>query len=573
MKIMKKITAMLLLAFMLISILAGCKKDNQSENGDETSGTSENEMSVLIGEGGESLYKLVRPSGMPNNLLRVCTDFYKTIRSDSEFSIKFSDDFLRADLDKSEPTEILFGAADRDEVREVYGEINFDGYAVKSVGNKIVIAAYTEENLRKASERFFAECVKIEDGGKKITFVKNIVEKGSEELFFGGEKDISEYKIVYAEDMLIPAQLLRKYIRTAYDITLEVVKHTDPESEKEILVGKTGRSESKANAPKDQLSFVFEATENKIIINADSESVLKSAMSYINNNYILTSPKFNFPKSLSLNEFQFYGEDIKEITEGADVRIMSFNILCELWDANATMEPRIYGVIGTIKYYSPDVIGIQEVSPKWYQVIRKYLGDEYVFINANRPSGTDQNYTALAYNKNKVKFITSEYKIYSVYNSTRLRSINLGVFETLEDGKRFAVTNTHFNANHKTAAEENINRNTQATELVAKIKEYTKKYDCPIFMCGDYNSKDETEAYKIIVADGTIKEAKKTAEKKGKVCLTYHDLGVAPGSASSSIDHIFYTGKARALYYTTLVDEVVVRSSDHCPIFADFVLE
>ncbi len=563
-----KIIALLLLLMTALSLFVGCKKQEENDESENTE-----ELSVLIGEGGESLYKLVRPQKMPKDYLTACTDFFKTICKDSKFSLKFGDDYTKKDADKSAPLEILFGATDRDETRAVYDEINYDGYAVKSVGNKIVIAAYTKEKLREASSRFFSECIKIEDDGQKLTFVKNVVEKGSEEKFFTPENKLEDYKIVYGYSNLNAAKALATEIRKYSGIELPVVSYRDGSQEKEILVGETGREESKSTLPETNLGFVFKAVGTKLVINAEETSYVDAAITQIKDKFIVNAPSMNFAKSTVIDTVAYAGPESTALTEGADIRIMSFNILCELWDKNATMEPRILGVVGTISAYQPDVIGIQEVSPKWYSVIRKYLGEDYEFINSNKPSGTDQNYTALAYNKNKVKLIANDYKIYSVYNSTRLRSINFGLFEHIATGKQFGVTNTHFNANHKTAAEENINRNTQATELVAKIKEYTDKYNCPIFMCGDYNSKDETAAYKTIVADGTIKEAKNTAKTKGKICLTYHGLGTNPASGSSSIDHIFHTGKTTALYYTTLVDDILVKSSDHCPIFADFTLD
>ena len=233
------------------------------------------------------------------------------------------------------------------------------------------------------------------------------------------------------------------------------------------------------------------------------------------------------------------------------------------------IEGRTAGVVECISAYAPDVIGVQEVSTKWYTVLRSYLGDDYTFINSDLRGTKDNNYTALAYNKKTVKLLKSDLYTYSVYNSWRLRGVNFGLFELLETGKQFGVTNTHFNANHNNR-DHTPERTTQATEFVAKIKEYQSKYNCPIIMTGDFNAKDETKPYSVIVSDGTIKEAKNTADVKGKICLTYHNLGQSPAAGSSSIDHIFHTSGVRATYYTTLADKVLDITSDHNPIFADF---
>ncbi len=571
----KKIISTLLLAIMLLTFMSSCEKKDPSVGGNTTGEETTADVNllpepVLIGDDGESDYKLIRPEGMPQNLLSVCTGFYKEIRSDSAFSIKFGDDYHREGDGTSEAFEILFGAVDRAESIEVYDEINYDGYAVKNVGNKIVIAAYTEESLKKASELFFTECIKLEDGGAKVSFVKNVIEKGTKEKFFGKDNKLEDYTIVYGKNSLKVAENLKEVIRINCGFKLEILPHTAAETEKEILIGDTGREESDNTLPETSLGFIFKPVGTKIVINSAENIFLESCIPYIEREFLKNTHVMNFAKDTVVDMIAYSGTDRTALTADADIRIMSFNILSEEWTDEAVLEPRILGVVGTIMAYQPDVIGVQEVSARWYKVLKEYLTD-YVFINDNKPSGTNQNYTALAYNKNKVKLLESDFTIYSVYNSKRLRSINFGLFETLDTGKKFAATNTHFNANH--GGDNTPQRVTQAKEFVAKIQSYVRTYKVPIFMCGDYNSNDSSEPYKVIANSGFISEAKLTAKTKGKICLTYHNLGSAPGSASSSIDHIFYTGSTTPLYYTTLTDDVLNKSSDHCPIFADFTLD
>ncbi len=566
---MKKLTAIILLTVFVFTALISC----ENEKGGETQSTTTAEVSGIshvIAENGESDYIIIRGENAKDIAVKAGAELYTSIKEKTDASIKFKTDFVKDGEDTSDKKEILFGSVNRPECRLVYSEINYDGYAIRLVDNKIVIAAYTDEKLLEAKELFLNECLRFDEDGKKVTFVKEIVEKGSEELFFNAENKLEDYRVVYSSTLLKEASMLVKYIKDMYGITLDMVSYKDGEQEKEILVGDTGRTESKKAVAKTPMGFVFKTDGSKIVINSIGDSAMAGVMSYINENYIRTSPAFNFPKNVNVDAFAYYGPESNTLTPDADIRVMSFNILSEEWDAAAGITPRIYGIIGTIKYYSPDVIGIQEVSKQWYSIIRQYLGDEYIFVNSDILSSTDNNYTALAYNKNKVKLLRKEVTFYSVYNSKRLRSINFGAFQTLDTGKVFAVTNTHFNANH--GGDNTKQRETQAREFVAKINAYSKQYNCPIIMCGDYNSKDEASPYKII-SDAGFLEAKKSALSKGKVFATIHDLGKNPGAGASSIDHIFHIGKAKPLYYTTLCDDILKISSDHCPIFADFKLE
>ncbi len=265
--------------------------------------------------------------------------------------------------------------------------------------------------------------------------------------------------------------------------------------------------------------------------------------------------------------------DRQELTNGADIRIMSYNILASEWSDGLTVASRQEAVIGAVRAYSPDVVGIQEVGKDWYKALIAQLGNDYVFVNTKVNGSTNDNYTSLAYNKNKVKLIHSEYITYTKRNSARIRLLNIGVFERLSDGKRFIVTNTHFNANHTTAEAENITRVAQATEMLAKIKNLIAKYDCPVFSTGDYNCPKGSDPYNVLFSEGIYKAARDDAAERGNHVRSTHGVGSKPSSdPSGSIDHIFYTGNVSTLYFTTLISQPDLNVSDHCPIFADFKL-
>lgn len=568
--------ACILACLTLFPLVTSChKNDNDADDVTTTDPVISEPLleKILIGEDGSTEYKIIRSEFITDSSYAKFKSFFDEIKTKTGITFKQNDDYLRADLDRSEYYEIIFGKADRDECREVYANTSYDGYSIKHVGKKIIIAAYQQSQMVYAVKTFFEECLEIveENGVKKTYYVKDVTSKGSEEAFFNADNPITDYKIVYSKEAESAASTLAKYMRKYTGISLDTVPDSTEKTDKEILVGETNREESSSNEKISKIGYIVKVSGTKIVIRSGIPENLENSVKSIADNYMLMSPVFNMPASQNTVHTSYAGEDKADITEDADFRVMSFNILSEEWTAEAKdIESRAVGVAGCILYYEPDVIGIQEVSKNWYKLLKEYIGDTYVFVNTTANGVESGCYTGLAYNKNKVDLVESDINYYSVYNSKRLRLVNMGLFEKIDTGKRFIVTDTHFNANHQSADIENQNRVTQAKEFIALIDSYRKQYDCPIVMTGDFNSMDNTDPYKTILSDTLITETKYTAKVKGNICRTYHDLGTPPPTSMESIDHIFVTGAVTPLYYTTINDEYVLNSSDHCPIFCDF---
>ena len=97
-----------------------------------------------------------------------------------------------------------------------------------------------------------------------------------------------------------------------------------------------------------------------------------------------------------------------------------------------------------------------------------------------------------------------------------------------------------------------------------------ERYNCPVITTGDYNTTEAEDGYKTITEVAQVSEAKYTAKKINRQCVTYHDLGKTVSvSKSNSIDHIFGTDRVEFMYFNVLVDKTVINASDHCPIYAD----
>ncbi len=562
-----KTIAMLLLAIMLLSMLAACKTPSTEDNPDgettipdETTPVVEDAGKTLIFHGREkSEYKLISGENVSNDIESRFTFFKSRLKNKLNPYYTESDDVYPDNFDISATKEILFGPVNRDECREIYDQLNYDGYAVKKVGNKIVIAAYTVTNMADAIDAFFKQCTVMEeneDGTKSLYYVKDVMDVGKTPLMFDSKEVAESCKIVYSNESKNVAVSLATKIKKIFGISLPLVSDSSAESEYEIIVGNTKRSESAQVKPMNRYAYAVQNIGKKVVIVYGANAQPDEAIDVFFDKCLLSSPTFNLPPSINLSDAIYDGVDRDVLSDGANVRIMSFNILNEEWASNPDLTPRISGVTNCILYYMPDVIGIQEVSPKWYAVLREKLGHIYEFINPDILGGKDYNYTGLAYNKNTVNLIESDLMFYSVYNSKRIRLVNAGLFELKDSGIKFVTTSTHFNANHDDR-DHTPERTTQATEFIERIKQYVAKYDCPIFATGDYNAKPDTKPYAVFMDSGIFKDSRLTAPSIGR-------------TQCSPIDHIFHTADATPIYYTTIYDGDVMNASDHRPVFADF---
>ena len=76
--------------------------------------------------------------------------------------------------------------------------------------------------------------------------------------------------------------------------------------------------------------------------------------------------------------------DAAELAEGADIRIMSYNILHPEWNDWISIKGRDEKFLNILQYYMPDVIGIQEAGAKWHRFWIPKLIDTGIYSFACR---------------------------------------------------------------------------------------------------------------------------------------------------------------------------------------------
>lgn len=586
MKILKSILIALLLIASLV--FSACNGENEVtvENTSESQTINEQveTQEVVIATDGKPLYNLIRYIDAIDDEVSLLIDFRNTLNDNYGLSFALSADWTSPkNAPPADACEIVIGLTCREATQQVLNKYNMGigDFAIEICeNNKIVIVAPDYSDLQNAFDYFY-EHLEVEKDAE--TGVDQLVYTGGNYAYCVEQPHImesisqlSEFKIVYDKNGKYKkyAENISKAIKKNYSIVLEVVSETEPQSEHEIIVGvpaNTSRFDYdywKING----ISYIVATSNSSILIGGVTESAVKAGVDYFIEKYVRTGNivSMNLLANAEEGFNAFAAGDDAKLTEGADTRIMSFNILSEEWDAAAVMEGRDVRVSSIILNYRPDVAALQEVSNAWYPILQNYIGDVYQFTRKKIPSGSG-TYTTLMYNKETTKLIEEGIHLYSVGNSQRLRSIVWGVFESIVTQQRYIVFSTHWDVN----AERQPNRMIQAAEMAELALSMNKKYNADVFVCGDYNASESTQEYKLFLDKSGFVDAKTSAKEIKLACKTYHTLfqSVSTGTYES-IDHITFSleTKPKVLFYNTLIQDYVIDASDHCPIYIDVKL-
>lgn len=521
------------------------------------------------------------------------TEEYKIVcanrQSDTQFSLarslqasireKTGMTLTVANPSSENPYEIIIGySVDRPASVAAYDGIE-RGDGILYIGDgKIVLGGYSNERLSQIL-RLFVDFSLEKDGenysvkGYRIVKDKN----GLMQL----ESDLSEYCLVYGKSAAdygldtvagwrvqiqkmtgksVSAKSDASTVDTEHELILGFTDRGTPESAKAFLPG--GERELKP------YEWVFIADENNLYVLGQPFAVYLASF-YLSELYDnefapgeISEAALGQPMSI-INT-----KDKADYADGADLRIMSYNILHESWsnvESTVPVRGRAERFASVLTYYMPDVAGIQEVSSSWHKEIQKLLVNTGFYKKECAKTGTNKsNMTTFLYNPQTVKPV--ENYVLDIDYGSDIRVLSVAVFEKLSDGKRFVVTNTH----PATASSDNYTEHIR--KLSEMLTEVIAKYpELPVFMTGDFNSKETSTGYPILTALPILDAKYNTKE----LVRNYNSFlkprwggEVSPGD-TGSFDHIFVTNKSEVLRFNTVIDNSVEKISDHLPIYAD----
>ena len=558
----------------LFSCTGGTGDPDSSSGGSSSAAeTSENATEPFVfAENGEACCAVIRSVYADDRTAALADNVRKKIQTLLGQDVELKTDYTPNGTHRDDTYEIIVGQTSYEQAEPFLKDLKYCDYAVIPAGRKIFILGFTSDALTKAANTFIYSVLPLAektDGGRVS-------------VSFGPEIDREEYPLA---GLTIAGEPLEKYtviasstdssfseaaeklaesfgINTGYKPA--VAKDTEPAREREILVGPTPRTDA-------------ECINGKYSVYVSGNSLV-FAVAGIHSAEVASEAFFSELRTGSQGQDVGAGFSLSGVwadsaaespADGADMRIMSFNILSERYSTvdYTASRAELLGIL--LEAYRPDIAGLQEACANW----RKYLviyGGDYRLINATRPDG-GENDSVIIYDTARYELVDNGVVPYSAKNGLYGRNISWGVFRSRESGKLVAVTSTHLDT-HQNGAESDANRKVQVAELSAFVKSLREKYSCPVFATGDFNSTQ------------TSTEISEFRSSSGMWCSKFdaakllNDYGSIPGfrakpvSGGNVIDYVFGTPDTSCLCSFVIAGNGVSEISDHRPVIADIRL-
>ena len=271
-----KIMSFMLAMLFVLTTFVACQPAEQTPGGEETPAETPVETEppkapiTLSAE-----YVVVRPDPCSDAVKSAAVSIKEALAAATGANVTIKDDFL---LTGTQPGqyEILVGLTNREESELVHNELKYDDYAVKIEGDKLVVAAFSDEAILAAADYAISF---IEDTAAGLQFTNDHqitvrAEYALDDLKIDGVSISSAYKIIIPKAstsaMKAYAEKLQKAICELSGYYLPVKNESAVEIDKEILLGDTNRAASTAidSASLGAAGFQIKADGSKIVVKA-----------------------------------------------------------------------------------------------------------------------------------------------------------------------------------------------------------------------------------------------------------------------------------------------------------------
>ncbi len=587
---------------MLLTVLSSCKPGNSNIDTESNSESNSDTPKDSETEAPPSDPTYVFKDGKTDYVIIYGADTHADAE-ERTFALRLKEEFKSYGIDidchvdmtswedkpDSSVKEILIGHTNRPETETVLSKLKYSDYAIVEEGNKIVVASNSTDGINRATNYFINRIMPeaVKEGDKYVSlelgdgFTFN-ADYTVDTLKIDGV-ELTNYRIVYPYGERAyfekASNTWREVIAEKYGYMLEIVTDKEEATEYEILIGTTNRPESTAAfdaVPMISIPMKYDISvkNKKLVVHCGGAYTAENSITEL-------ATKVFTKKEVSLTEgYKFEGTLMTAkqpaLTEGADVRIMSANIMAEMatWQVSQVavpIPPRVEIFVANLLYYMPDAIGIQEATSNWIRYLKIYLeGTPYELLGYKRPDGGD-NYSSLIYNAEKFDVEAEGFKTYTKNSTPVCRNIKWAIFKSKTNDVCFGLISTHWDAGYEPEKVEM--RTTQLYELIDMVNKLEAKYGCTIMTTGDYNASELSPSYKEFMEKSNMYNSKLEAEK------LYNNVGSTRifGSAAVgaySIDFVFTTkDSVKVLGFMTVNGNHTHNLSDHNPVFADIAVK
>lgn len=255
------------------------------------------------------------------------------------------------------------------------------------------------------------------------------------------------------------------------------------------------------------------------------------------------------------------------VVSGQELSVMTYNIRLDYsGDKENQWTNRKEKMISQLKFYEPDIFGIQEGLLNQVEYLDENLPD-YTYIGVGRDDGKKKGeFSAIYYKSDIFNLLESGTFWLSAtpgepsvgWDAALPRICTYGLFERKSDGQKFWMFNTHFD---HVGVEARVN----AMKLILKRIQAFNKENYPVVLSGDLN---------VTPDEGAIQEMKKVLQDTRDAA----DVVFGPDATFNAfkfqeppthrIDYIAVNEHLKVLKYAVLTDSYAQKYiSDHFPVF------
>ena len=560
-------------------------RNTDSEHGSETEAPDDSDGMLTLVEGGKAKYTVILPILATDEEKAFAASLKDAFKEATGLNIKVGDDYITANQ-KHDPDkfEILVGRTNYEESSEVYSEVRYHDYKIKTVGKKLVIAAYTTDKfdavLSYLKENVLSQFKGSGDNAElSVEFSEKSVSDGNYAVksWSIAGNSLEKYRFVYENALILDSlKKMRTELAKLTGYYLDIVEDSKTkasDSDFEILIGDTNRTESSNTQKPGYLEYVYKTVGNKLVVKTGGLHSLKKAIENFVNDYAESresvSIKADYEKTGDWFDDPY---ENRSMAEGADIRGMSCNVLAEYENYGSTIpvEFRKEIFFAMLDYYQPTIIGVQEFSPAWYAALEEYRdSDKWDIIRVMSPNNKDYYFSTVMYRKDLLTLEESGSFSYSVGNNQRGRCFTWGKFTVKATGVRFAYTSTHLDGFE---SEDTV---IQIGEFAAKVKELERDWGA-VISTGDFNTAEpeawpEAKCYNLLMEQAGMSDFRYNCLEKLNNHSSYHGLGIMIGNdpVSGSLDHIFGTSAASCLKFEVAIFNEQIWASDHSWLMGD----
>lgn len=243
------------------------------------------------------------------------------------------------------------------------------------------------------------------------------------------------------------------------------------------------------------------------------------------------------------------------------MKIVTFNIRCCDDKNGHSIDERAPRLKQILEKYNPDIIGFQEVTPRWMEYLNRYYSGRYSFFNKYR-SHTNLEATPIFWKEEKFECIDKGYFWFSdtpwieSFGKDTYGCKRICMWVYLKEkctNKEFFFFNTHFGFGD----EEQM----ASVQLIKRTVDVLKAGNAIIV--GDFNMEPKSKSY-----NEMIKNYIDVNAVTGNNGITFHNYGYGE---EEHIDYCFTNNENIEIKSTCLIDDLVDGKypSDHYGVLAE----